>query len=150
MSQQVNFKWPQGEDLEIALIYKEGESENSASAVNLSSGYEARMDIVLPGRPPVVRWSGESAEDDISLGTGVDKQANIVVWLPRSLLLPGTPGDPDADPVVLPGAPGVLFADLATTTNFNYDLFLRNTGTNKQVKVLSGQIQIERSNTLWL
>ena len=131
MSQQVNFKWPQGEDLDINLIYKEG-NDSSAPAVNLASGYQARMDIVLPaGR--VHQWTGTDA-DAISLGTGANNQPNIVVWLPRSLVLDG----------------GVLFPDLSTTTNFNYDLFLRNTATDKQIKVLTGQLQIERSNTLWL
>lgn len=133
MTQQVNFKWPQGEDLEIALIYKEGGSENSASAVNLSSGYAARMDIVLPaGR--VQLWTATSPNDAISLGTGLDKNANIVIWLPRSLTLDG----------------GELYANLGTTTNFNYDLFLRNTTSDHQIKVITGQLQIERSNTLWL
>ena len=133
MSQQVNFKWPQGEDLEIALIYKEGNSEASASAVNLSSGYAARMDIVLPaGR--VVQWTAETPSAAISLGTGANKQPNLVIWLPRALTLTG----------------GALFDDLSTTTNFNYDIFIRNLGTDRQVKVLTGQINIERSNVLWL
>jgi hypothetical protein len=130
MSQQVNFKWPQGEDLEIALIYKEGNSETSASAVNLSSGYEARMDIVLPSDKSVL----VTLDDEISLGTGANGNANVVVWLPRSLTLSG----------------GTIFTNLATTTNFNYDLFLRNTATDHQIKILKGQLQIERSNTLWL
>jgi hypothetical protein len=130
MSQQVNFKWPQGEDLEIALIYKEGNSETSASAVNLSSGYEARMDIVLPSDKSVL----VTLDDEISLGTGANGNANLVVWLPRSLTLSG----------------GTIFTNLATTTNFNYDLFLRNTATDHQIKILKGQLQIERSNTLWL
>jgi hypothetical protein len=130
MSQQVNFKWPQGEDLEIALIYKEGNSETSAYAVNLSSGYEARMDIVLPSDKSVL----VTLDDEISLGTGANGNANLVVWLPRSLTLSG----------------GTIFTNLATTTNFNYDLFLRNTATDHQIKILKGQLQIERSNTLWL
>jgi hypothetical protein len=130
MSQQVNFKWPQGEDLEIALIYKEGNSETSASAVNLSSGYEARMDIVLPSDKSVL----VTLDDEISLGTGANGNANLVCWLPRSLTLSG----------------GTIFTNLATTTNFNYDLFLRNTATDHQIKILKGQLQIERSNTLWL
>lgn len=134
MSQTVNFKWPQGEDLEIALIYKEGGSENSASAVNLSSGYEVRMDVVLPATKAVLA----TFDDEISLGTGLDKAPNIVVWLPRSLTLPGDPDD------------GVLYAQMGTTTNFNYDVFLRNTTTDHQIKVLRGALQIERSNTLWL
>jgi len=129
MSQQVNFKWPQGEDLEIALIYKEGNTEYAASAVNLSSGYLARMDIVLPATKAVLA----TFDDEISLGTGDDSAANIVVWLPRTLVLSG----------------GALYTNMNTTTNFNYDLFLRNTATDHQVKVLQGQIQIERSNTLW-
>jgi hypothetical protein len=132
MSQTVNFKWPQGEDLEIALIYKEGGSENSASAVSLSSGYDARMDIVLPATKDVLHTADFPGA--IALGTGANKAPNIVVSLPRSLTLEG----------------GVLFTNLTTTTNFNYDLFLRNTTTDKQVKILRGQINIERSNTLWL
>jgi hypothetical protein len=132
MSQTVNFKWPQGEDLEIALIYKEGGSENSASAVSWSSGYDARMDIVLPATKDVLHTADFPGA--IALGTGANKAPNIVVSLPRSLTLEG----------------GVLYENLATTTNFNYDLFLRNTTTDKQVKILRGQINIERSNTLWL
>lgn len=139
MSQQVNFKWPQGEDLEIALIYKEGGSESSASAVNLSSGYVARMDIVLPaGR--VQLWTASTPDDAISLGTGANQAPNIVIWLPRSLVLPD----------LGPGPDGPLYTNLGTTTNFNYDLFLRNTTSDHQIKVLTGQIQIERSNVLWL
>lgn len=133
MSQTVNFKWPQGEDLEIALIYKEGGSENSASAVNLSSGYEVRMDVVRPSDKTVL-FTVTSPNDAVSLGTGANKAPNIVFWLPRSLTLTG----------------GTLYANLDTTTNFNYDVFLRNTGTDKQIKLIRGQLQIERSNTQWL
>ena len=132
MSQTVNFKWPQGEDLEIALIYKEGASENSASAVSLVSGYDARMDIVLPATKQVLVTA--NLGDEIALGTGANKAPNIVVSLPRALTLTG----------------GVLFTNMSTTTNFNFDLFLRNTTTDKQIKILKGQISIERSNTLWL
>lgn len=132
MSQTVNFKWPQGEDLEIALIYKEGGSENSASAVSLSSGYDARLDVVLPATKAVLFTADFPGA--IYLGSGANKAPNIVVTLPRSLTLTG----------------GALFTNFDTTTNFNYDMFLRNTTTDKQVKILRGQLQIERSNTLWL
>jgi hypothetical protein len=132
MSQVVNFKWPQGEDLEIALIYKEGGTEYSAASVNLHSGFEARMDIVLPSTKEVL-FTATTDNDSLWLGNGADHNPNIVVWLPRNLTLTG----------------GALFTRLDATTNFNYDLFLRNTATTRQVKVLKGQLQIERSNTLW-
>lgn len=111
----------------IELLYKEGPTTAAAKPVNLVSGYEARMDIVNIASPSVPLATASSVAGGIALGNG--SGANITVTLNRDLTL-------DAGPFVLGG-------------RFGYDLFLRNTTTNLQVKVLAGSISVKKSFTQW-
>lgn len=126
MSQQVNFNWPQGEDLSIQLAYKEGPAATSAKVLNLSTGYSLRMDIFLPNE---VLVSITSPENVLLKATS----PNIEILLDRELTLPG----------------GVIEEKFPAIQTFSYDVFLRNTVTDRQVKILRGNLKIERSGTLW-
>jgi hypothetical protein len=129
MLKLINFRWPQGEDLNIRLLYKEG-SGTKAVPVPLNSGYSLRMDLVVPDTRTVA-FSFLSDEHPNTLGSGRNNQPNINIFLPRSATLPG----------------GELYSVQSTT--FAYDVFLRNTLTDKQVKLIRGTITLESSNTLW-
>lgn len=125
--QDINFTWPQGEDLYIDLRYKEGPSQSKAVAVNLASGYSAQMSIASPAAPtniPLTLASGGA----IALSTGVN-EPNIRIDLNRSHTLTG----------------GVFAAGGA----FVYDLFLRNDTTGDQIKVMEGTINVRKSVTQW-
>lgn len=124
--QDTNFTWPQGEDMVVELRYKEGPTVASSLPVNLASGYTARMDIATPAAPSTILATLDA--DDIDLSSGV-AGPNIVVRLNRSLTLSG-------GALVSPGS-------------YLYDLFLRNTVTDEQVKILEGVIHVKKSVTLW-
>lgn len=151
MAQTANFTWGQGEDLTIALIYKEG-TAGSEAVIDLSSGYELRMDIVVPTTKERVTTFNSSALDDADpiqvgdqadvvveslLSSGSGGAANILISVPRILTLPG----------------GGIYTKMTAGTPihvFAYDIFLRNTVSDKQVKILTGTVTVEESNTLWL
>lgn len=149
MAQIQDFTWDQGADLVIALNYKEGATAETAVLVDLSSGYSVRMDLVVPSTKQRVYTFNSSSITDVDLITpgnqadsiiegaltsGVGGTGNIQITVPRSLTLPG----------------GVVYDQfVGGVTTLNYDIFLRNTGTNKQSKVLSGTITINESWTLW-
>lgn len=151
MAQTANFTWGQGEDLSVALIYKEG-TVGSETVVDLSTGYEVRMDIVVPATKERVYTFNTAALTDVDpitpgaqpdatvegvLSNGSSGSANITISVPRSLTLPT-------------GAVYVKMTDVSPVTVFAYDIFLRNTGSNKQAKILTGTITVEGSNTLWV
>ena len=152
MTQVQNFVWPIGEDLNVQLRYKEGPTEATATIVNLSSGFAVRMDIVIPATKLRIYTFNSAAIADVDplvasaqpdntlegvLTAGTGETPNIDIKVPRSILLPG---GPVYDAYV--GVPSV--------TMFNYDVFLRNTGTDRQSKILKGSITIEESYTLWV
>jgi len=151
MAQTANFTWGQGEDLSVALIYKEG-ATGSEAVVDLSSGYSLRMDIVVPTTKERVYTFNTAAIPDVDpitsgaqadsviegvLSSGAGGTPNITVSVPRSLTLPG-------------GAVYTKYTENPPVTAYNYDIFLRNTVSDKQVKILTGTITIEDSNTLWV
>lgn len=136
-----NYVWDQGEDLEINMIYKQGEA-GAVAPVDLT-GYQLRMDIRKNDVEGVWVWTLNSddivedpsvdapGETDNEVTLGVD--GAIIVQVPRSLTLPG----------------GAIHAQLSTgATAFAYDIFLRNP-QNKQRKILTGLITVTRSVTLW-
>jgi hypothetical protein len=125
MSQRADFTWPQGQDLTLQFNYKEGNK-----LLNLSSGYELRMDIVHPTTRAVVITVPTVGQSTVNLSGSAP---NITVTLPRALTLTG----------------GAVYAVLGSTKTFDYDIFLRNTNTDQQVKILRGQIRIEGSATQW-
>jgi hypothetical protein len=150
LTQTANFVWPQGEDLPIELIYKEGADLASAVVKNLSTGYSLRMDIVVPVTKERVYTFNTAALADVDPGvpttpdntiegtltSGAGDTANINILVPRSLTLPG--GAVHAK--MTAGQPILLF---------NYDVFLRNTVADRQAKILKGTITVEESYTLW-
>lgn len=155
MAQVQNFTWDQGADLDIKLIYKEGATAETAAAVDLSANYSVRMDIVVPATKERVYTfnsatiadvdpitAGNQADSVIEnvLSSGAGGTPNITIRVPRAATLPGSPN----------GAIYTKMTDNQTPiTTFNYDIFLRNTTTDKQAKVLTGTITIAASYTLW-
>jgi hypothetical protein len=135
MSTYVNFKWPQGEDLNIQLLYKEGNTASSAMAMSLVGTHSLRMDIVSTTSGAVL-YSFVSASQPGSLGSGQSGQPNINIFLPRALTLPG-------------GAIYTQISQNSSIGSFSYDIFLRNIQSDKQHRVIRGSISIEKSSTLW-
>jgi len=151
MAQTANFTWAQGEDLPIALIYKEGLVDEE-TVVDLSSGYALRMDIVVPVTKERIYTFNTATIADVDpimvgdqpdavlegvLSSGASGTPNITISVPRTLTLPG----------------GSVYAKMvgsSAITVFAYDIFLRNTASNKQAKILTGAVTVEESNTLWL
>jgi hypothetical protein len=151
MAQTVNFTWAQGEDLPVALRYREG-PDGSEVVVDLTTGFAVRMDIVVPATKERVYTFNTEAIADVDpitvgaqadsvvegvLSDGAGGSANIEFAVPRTITLPG----------------GTVYAKMTATPAvkvFGYDIFLRNKTTDKQSKILTGTITIEDSNTLWL
>lgn len=152
MAQTSNFTWDQGADLDIQMIYKEGATVETAVVVDLSTGYSLRMDIVNQSdkaRLYTFNTASIADVDDATVGSqpdsvvegtltsGAGGTPNITISVPRALTLFG----------------GVLYDKLVLPTPvtvFNYDVFLRATGPNKQAKILTGTITVVPSFTLWL
>lgn len=151
MAQIQNFEWDQGSDLVMALIYKEGATADTAVAIDLSTGYSVRMDMVMPGTKqriytfntdvladvdPITVGSQPDTVVEGVLTSGVGGTANISIVVPRSLTLPPS---------------GAVYAKyVLNQTVFSYDIFLRNTVTDKQAKILQGSVTILDSSTLWV
>jgi hypothetical protein len=143
-----DFTWEQGEDLEIAIIYKTGTSEANATPKDLT-GYSVRMDIRATDVSGNRIYTFNS-EDVIDLdGAGPNSDDDVVkeisqpgadgmirITVPRSLTVQGGP----------------IFELMSDTLNpvniFAYDIFLRDTD-DKQAKILAGKIIVNRSVTLW-
>ena len=138
-----NYTWAQGEDLEMAMVYRQG-PEGAEEPVDLT-GYSLRMDIVTLASER--RYTFNSADiadvDPVTPGSIPDttKEATlgsdgeISITVPRTLTLPS----------------GELYADITGNPpqlTFNYDVFLRNPA-GKQRKILKGSIVVEKSYTLW-
>jgi hypothetical protein len=149
MAQTANFDWEQGEDLLIKLIYKEG-ATGAEAVVDLSSGYQLRMDIVTPSPnreriytinsaviadvDPVLPGAQPDNVLEAILSSGAGGTANITITVPRALALPGGP----------------VYSKMTATPPlfiFKYDMFLRNVS---QSKILTGTINVKESNTLWV
>lgn len=151
MAQTSNFNWAQGEDLSISLIYKEG-PVNSEVVIDLSIGYQVRMDIVIPSTKERIYTFNTASIADVDpllvgaqpdsvlegvLSSGAAGSSNIDIAVSRNLTLPG--GTVYAK---MTGSPAVAV--------FAYDIFLRKVSSDKQAKILTGTITVEESNTLWL
>ncbi|SRR6266542_3314826 len=152
MTQTANFVWQQGEDLDIKLIYKEGPA-GSEVAVDLSTGYALRMDIVVPSSDlriytfnsasiadvdPLTAGAQPDSVIEATLTSGAGGTPNITISVPHAITLPTT------------GEAYLQMTANPPVTVFNYDIFLRNTGTSKQTKILSGTITVQESATLWV
>lgn len=126
-----NYLWPQGEDLVVSLLYKEGPPGEEVP-IDLSA-HTVRMDIVTPTGNSVFTFNtGEQADPD-EIVAQADGYVRITV--PRSLTLPG-----GAIYALMTGPSGILV--------YNYDIFLRDPSL-KQRKLFRGTVTIEPSHTLW-
>lgn len=141
MAATYNYTWEQGEDLVIMAVYKEG-PEFAPEPVDLSD-YSLRMDMRKVNADGDRVWTfnshdiddepdaDEPGEQDNEVTLGADGTIEIVVS--RALTLPG----------------GSVYEELKTgTTQFVYDMFLRNP-QDRQKKILSGVITVNKSVTLW-
>lgn len=126
-----NYLWPQGEDLDLTFVYKQGPS-GSEIPVDLT-GYDVRMDMVNPADQSIVYTFNTAALTDPDEIT-VDSSGKVTISVPRALTLP-----PSGD---------VYLLMVSGTTVYNYDIFLRNPA-GKQRKLFRGTITIEPSYTLW-
>ena len=150
MAATSNLIWPQGQDLHLKLQYKEGNTTETATALDLTSGYSVRMDIVDPTGAIVHVFNSDDIldTDPITVGAQADTQDeidfangaggwNIDAKISRTLTLPG-----GTIYTKMTGAPPVL--------TFFGDVFLRNIAADEQWKILTVNITIEKSYTLWL
>lgn len=150
MTTNIPLVWVQGQDLDLNLIYKEGETSEFTTPIDLSNGYSVRMDIVGGKGNRLYTFNsddivdvdlltdGDQADDttEAVLGTGNAGQPNIAVSVSRSLTLPGGPLYAS-----ITGTPPVL--------TFYSDIFLRDTLSDKQWKIVTITITLEKSYTLW-
>lgn len=150
MAQIQNFTWDEGADLVVALNYKEGATPETAVLIDLTSGYSVRMDLVVPSTKeriytfnsadiadvdPIASGAQPDTLKEGVLSSGADGKGNIKITVPRTLTLPG----------------GAVYTQFATGVKvFGYDVFLRNTGTDKQSKILTGTVTVADSWTLWV
>lgn len=134
--------WEQGEDFMMHLVYKENDTP-----VDLTD-YEVRMDIA-PATPanalPILSLNSAdftgTGEGDVPLdaeGGGdnevtTDTEGNIFITVGRNVTLPT----------------GIIGTRLNIGTKFVYDIFVRDTTTNRQKKLAKGGITVNRSVTLW-
>jgi hypothetical protein len=150
MAVQISPTWVQGQDLEVDLIYKEGPDSNSLTVINLSTGYSIRMDIVdtdgnrlytfnsedIPDVDPLQAGSQPDTVTEAVLSSGAGGTANIEIAVSRALTLPG-------------GELYSLISETPPKLTFLSDIFLRNTNANKQWKIATLTITVEKSYTLW-
>lgn len=151
MAQTVNITWVQGQDLDVPIIYKEGADSDSAVAKNLSSGYSLRMDVVgqtgtrlytfnsaaLVDVDPLQPNNQPDSQIEATLSSGASGSPNIDITVYRTLTLPGG----ELYPSITANPPALTFFS---------DIFLRDTALNKQWKVVTLIITVEKSYTLWV
>lgn len=141
MAATFNYTWEQGEDLVLQLVYKEG-PVGTPVPVDLT-GYSLRMDMRKVNPEGLRVWTfnsddipAEPEADEIGEGDNeitLDSDGSIEIVVSRLLTLPG----------------GSIYAELQTgITQFVYDMFLRNP-QNRQKKILTGVITVNKSITLW-
>lgn len=159
MATQANFIWPQGEDLSVELIYKEGPVGSEVVVPLTTTDYAVRMDIVSSDGTRLYTFNSESIADVDPLAPSA--QADAVV---EGVLSDGSGGTPNITIIVdraltLPGGEVYEHYSGNMTDTLFYDVFLRNktispvgntSTTGKQVKILTGNITVEKSYTLWL
>ncbi len=136
--------WESGEDTDISFVYKAG-ATGSEQPVDLSTNYAVRMDVRSNDANSTLLYTFNSedvtevpsvdqigsADNEIILGS--DGSINLPV--PRALTLPG----------------GSVYEYMKTNNlnSFVFDVILRNKSTNKQKKILSGTIAVNKTVTRW-
>ena len=144
MADKFDFEWNQGEDYTLSLIYTSGPS-GSEVPVDLTL-YSLRMDIVGPDGKILTVLNDESITDadpftagnqtDSTYEVTMSNAGVIKITLSRGLTLPG----------------GVFYRYINSnpaTADFSYDIFLRDS-TNKQRKIMYGDITVVKSVTKWV
>lgn len=138
---QQDYTWEQGEDFTLSFTY-------TIDNVPIDHTWQARMDIVPVTSPqtPVASlyaFNSEDLPDDPTLDVvgpedneiTIDDNGNINIRVSRALTLSG----------------GAIAAKLDEgTTQYQYDLFVRDSSGGNQTKIMQGQITINRSITRWL
>lgn len=126
-----NYTWNQGEDGVMRFTFKRGESQATATPVDLTE-WSLRMDIGTQTTPSIYTFNTNDGdpltEDEAVLGS----DGSITITVPRSVTLPA----------------GTLGGMLSSQNVFNYDIFLRD-DNDKQFKFASGTVTVEKSVTLW-
>lgn len=132
-----DYTWQQGEDLVLSLIYNEG-PEGDETPVDLT-GWSLRMDIVDEDTRLFTFNSDDIPVSGVDVAGDADNEAilgndgSISIVVPRALTL-------------VNGA--VYSRFLNGTTDYHYDIFLRNPANN-QWPILRGTITVKKSYTLW-
>lgn len=133
MAANYSYTWAQGEDLVLSMLYKAG-LPGAEVPVDLTE-YSLRMDIVTPTGQKRYTFNSDVLVGDTVTEATLGADGLISITIPRSLTLEG----------------GAIFKDITANPpmlTFNYDVFLRHpNGTQR--KILEGQINVERSYTLW-
>jgi hypothetical protein len=150
MATALNVTWVQGQDLDFALRYKEGADANSLVVKDLTTGYDIRMDIVdangvrlytfnssdIPDVDPITVGDTPDDTTEAVLSSGTESTPNVDISVSRALTLPG----------------GALYTGITASPpvlTYLSDVFLRDTVANKQWKIATLTIAIEKSYTLW-
>jgi hypothetical protein len=134
MAANYSYTWAQGEDLVLAMLYKIGLPDQEPQPVDLTT-YSLRMDIVTPTGQKRYTFNSDAIVGDSVTEAVLGADGLISITIPRTLTLEG----------------GAIFKDITATPpmlTFNYDVFLRD-AAGLQRKILEGQINVERSHTLW-
>lgn len=144
MAEPYNLAWDEGSDLLVSITYKSG-PEGAEVPVDLSL-YKMRMDISGPDGKILTVLNDEAITDIDPFTTGAQGDTNyevtlgvagqISITLSRNLTLPG-------------GSIYRYTSANPSTTNFNYDIFLRDS-SDKQKKIVYGTITVVKSVTKWL
>src|SRR6478609_6387642 len=146
MSKRYDFRWAQGEDLNMTLTYSRKDESSSQFIVVDLTGQSARMDIRDEKNVLVAVFNSDDITDtdpetpgsqgDSQKEITLDVQGRIIVAGNRDYLLPG----------------GTMYAKLNPLPNrfteFYYDLVRRGTAGDQQ-QMIYGKIVVERSATLW-
>lgn len=137
--------WESGEDTDISFVYKVG-AVGSEIEVDLSTDYSVRMDIRSNDTSSTLLYTFNSedieeippvdivgpADNEVVLG----EDGSISIPVPRALSLPG----------------GAIFEYMKTNAinSFVFDVMLRRKSIDKQKKILSGTIAINKTVTYWI
>lgn len=147
-----NITWVQGTDKHLKLLYKVGATADTAAAIDLSNAgdYSLRMDLVDNTGDRINVFNSEDLLDTDPVAPGdqdpdTDKEVtfangtggwNIDIKISRALTLPG----------------GAIYDKMVAETpvlSYLGDVILRDNLTDEQTKILTVNVRIEKSYTLW-
>ena len=144
MADKFDFEWNQGEDYTLSLIYKSGPT-GSEIPVDLTL-YSLRMDIIGPDGKIL-----SILNDEQILDTDPNTAGNQTDTVPYEVTM-GNAGQITivlARALTLVGGPFYRYINSnPSSLVFSYDIFLRDS-TNKQRKIMYGDITVVKSVTKW-